>query len=61
MDDYLALCAQQGREPELPLKGSFSVRTGSDLHRRAAMHARARGVNLTRVVAEALERYLAEA
>ncbi|MEW6753691.1 MAG: type II toxin-antitoxin system HicB family antitoxin [Candidatus Latescibacterota bacterium] len=60
VDDYLALCAEEGREPEQPFRGSFNVRTGSELHRRAAMRARERGVNLNRVVTEALERYLAE-
>jgi predicted HicB family RNase H-like nuclease len=28
VDDYLKLCAEQGRTPEIPLKGSFNVRPG---------------------------------
>jgi predicted HicB family RNase H-like nuclease len=58
VDDYLALCEEQGREPELPLKGSFNVRPGRDLHRRAMVFARRKGMNLNAVVSEALRRYL---
>lgn len=60
VDDYLDLCIQQGIEAEQPFKGSFNVRTGSDLHRRAALLAQRSGTTLNQVVAEALERYLAE-
>ena len=28
VDDYLELCAAEGREPDVPLKGSFNVRSG---------------------------------
>ena len=58
VDDYLKLCAEEGKEPEQPFKGSFNVRTGSDLHRRAVMSAKEKGVNLNRLVTEALENYL---
>jgi predicted HicB family RNase H-like nuclease len=60
VDDYLELCADEGREPEKPFKGTFNVRTGSRLHRKAALLARERGVNLNTVVVEALERYLTD-
>ncbi|MCB9949157.1 MAG: type II toxin-antitoxin system HicB family antitoxin [Rhodospirillaceae bacterium] len=58
VDDYLALCEAEGRTPDMPLKGSFNVRPGRDLHRRAMLFARRRGVNLNTVVSEALRRYL---
>jgi predicted HicB family RNase H-like nuclease len=58
VDDYLALCAEQGRKPDVPLKGSFNVRPGRDLHRRAMLVARRKGLNLNAVVSEALRRYL---
>jgi predicted HicB family RNase H-like nuclease len=58
VDDYLALCEEQGREPDVPLKGSFNVRPGRDLHRRAMIFARRKGMNLNAVVSEALRRYL---
>ena len=58
VDDYLDLCVQEGIEPEKPFKGSFNVRAGSELHRRAALFAKERGLNLNKVVTEALEQYL---
>lgn len=58
VDDYLKLCEDEGREPDVPLKGSFNVRPGRDLHRRAMLHAKRRGVNLNTVVSDALRRYL---
>ena len=58
VDDYLELCQHQGIEPEKPFKGSFNIRPGSDLHRRAAIAAQERGINLNQLVTEALEQYL---
>ena len=58
VDDYLDLCAQEGTEAEQPFKGSFNVRAGSELHRRAVLFAKEKGLNLNRVVTEALEQYL---
>jgi predicted HicB family RNase H-like nuclease len=58
VDDYLDLCKKAGKKPEQPFSGTFNVRTGSDLHRRAALLAKERGTTLNRVVSEALRRYL---
>lgn len=58
VEDYLALCEEEGRSPDTPLKGSFNVRPGRDLHRRAMIFARRKGLNLNTVVSEALRRYL---
>ena len=38
--------------------GSTSVRPGRDLHRRAMLYAKRRGINLNTVVSDALRRYL---
>jgi predicted HicB family RNase H-like nuclease len=29
VDDYLAFCAERGKQPNKPFKGSFNVRTGA--------------------------------
>jgi predicted HicB family RNase H-like nuclease len=60
IDDYLALCQEKGIEPEKPFKGSFNVRVGSQLHRQAALFAQERGLNLNKLVTDALESYLRE-
>jgi len=59
--DYLELCKSEGVEPDQPFKGSFNVRTGSDLHRKATLYAREKGLKLNNVVTEALEKYLSHA
>jgi predicted HicB family RNase H-like nuclease len=58
VDDYLDLCREAGIEPEKPFRGTFNVRTGSDLHRRASFFAKEKGISLNKVVTEALQKYL---
>jgi predicted HicB family RNase H-like nuclease len=55
VDEYLDLCRRRGETPEQPFKGTFNVRVGKDLHRRAAVAARNKGVTLNRFVADVLE------
>ena len=54
VNDYLAACVEQGREPEKPFKGSFNVRIAPELHERVAIAASQHGVSLNRFVTEAL-------
>jgi predicted HicB family RNase H-like nuclease len=61
VDDYLKWCEVRGRTPDTPYKGTFNVRVGPDLHKRAAIHAATSNKKLNAIVTEALERYLAPA
>lgn len=54
VDDYLVFCAEKGKEPERAFKGSFNVRTGSELHKQAALAAAKRGESLNKFVTEAI-------
>ena len=58
VDDYLDLCEEEGRTPDVPLKGTFNVRPGRELHRRAMLYARREGMSLNAVVTDALRRML---
>jgi predicted HicB family RNase H-like nuclease len=58
VDDYLESCKKKGIKPEKPFKGTFNVRTGSSLHRRAVLKAEEQGLNLNTFVATALENYI---
>ena len=58
VDDYLATCAEQGRKPQTPFRGSFNVRVGPKLHMRAAAYAQHHSTKLNAVVSQALELYL---
>ncbi|MEK6765905.1 MAG: toxin-antitoxin system HicB family antitoxin [Planctomycetota bacterium] len=52
------LCQSEGIEPYQSFRGSFNVCTGCDLHRKAALYAKEKGLNLNKVVTEALDQYL---
>ena len=58
VDDYLLLCEEQERAPDIPLKGSFNVRPGRSLHRAAMLRARREGISLNAVVTNALRQML---
>jgi predicted HicB family RNase H-like nuclease len=61
IDEYLAFCNETGKTPDKPFKGTFNVRVGPDLHKRAALLAEARRTKLNTVVQQALEEYLSQA
>ena len=46
VEDYLALCAEVGKDPERPYRGEFLVRTTPEVHRAVASAAEAAGVSL---------------
>jgi predicted HicB family RNase H-like nuclease len=54
VDEYLEFCAKTGKQPEKPFKGSFNVRIGIDLHRKATLTASARGISLNTLVEDAI-------
>ncbi len=58
VDDYLELCKEKEIEPEKPFKGSFNIRLGTELHRRAAIEAQQKGINLNKLVTDAIALYL---
>lgn len=55
VDDYLALCEAENREPERPYKGSFNVRTAPETHRQAAIYAINHNVTLNSFVEECIK------
>ncbi len=58
VDDYLYLCETEGKTPETAYKGSFNVRLGSDLHKRAAMYAISHQQSLNSFIEEAVREKL---
>ncbi len=61
VDEYLAFCAEEGKTPDRPFKGSFNIRVGTDLHKRAALFAEEHNQKLNTVVSKALEEFLSQA
>ena len=60
IDEYLDYCAEHDIEPEKPFKGSFNIRIGSELHRKAALAASAKGVSLNAFVEETLRQTVSQ-
>ena len=56
VDDYLATCAELGKEPERTFKGSFNVRIDPDIHRKAALKAQAQSISLNELVEKAIKK-----
>lgn len=61
VDEYLAFCTAEGKTPDQPFKGSFNIRVGPELHKRAALFAEANKQKLNTVVSKALEEFLTHA
>jgi predicted HicB family RNase H-like nuclease len=58
VDDYLAFCQEEGKVPEKTFKGAFNVRVGEALHRRAALVAVSKGMNLNQLVTKAISYFV---
>ena len=59
VDEYLQMCERDGRRPDHPYSGTFSLRLGPRLHRAAAVAAAGRGASLNGFVTKALQERLA--
>lgn len=58
IDDYLATCAEVGKDPEPPFKGSFNVRMTPEQHRKVSIAAAEEGVSLNAWVCRAVSEKL---
>lgn len=56
--EYVAMCAEQGEEPQRPFSGRFVVRVPADLHQAAAGAAAGRLISLNAWVEAAMRAYL---
>lgn len=54
VDEYIGDCKELGRSPSKPFRGTFNVRVGTDLHRRAAMMSSESGISLNSWVSDAI-------
>ena len=60
VNEYLDYCEENDIQPEKPFKGSFNVRIGSELHRKAALQAFERGISLNAYVVDALRQFVGQ-
>ena len=59
VDDYLALCEAENKEPEKAYKGSFNVRVSPELHKQAVICAASHQMTLNSFVEGAMRQALA--
>ncbi|EJG9788951.1 type II toxin-antitoxin system HicB family antitoxin [Klebsiella pneumoniae] len=55
VDDYLLTCEEIGKSPDKTMSGSFNVRIGEYLHKKAYLAAKSRGMTLNDYVKQAVE------
>ncbi len=58
IEAYFKDCAEEGRAPGQPFKGSFNVRLTPELHRQVAMRAAEEGVSLNKWIVQTIEERL---
>lgn len=56
IDDYLAMCAERGQEPDKPFSGRIPLRISPEVHRAASAIAKSEGKSLNAWLAETIER-----
>lgn len=56
VDDYIAWCKEQGKEPEKPFSGKFLLRMKGDLHKKLVARAITKGISLNSLILEKLEK-----
>ena len=61
VEDYLALCEADNKEPEKAYKGSFNVRVSPELHKQAVIFAASRQMTLNGFVESAMRQALSVA
>ena len=59
VEDYLAFCQEQGKEPEDPFSGKIVIQASPELHRRMALNAARRHLELNGYIQEVLEKAVA--
>lgn len=54
VDDYLAACKAEGKEPEVAYKGSFNIRISPELHKQLIIYATSHQMSLNSYIEETL-------
>ena len=54
IDDYIAVCKSQGKEPRTPYSGNLNIRITPEIHSRIAMMAMQAGTTINAFIRETL-------
>lgn len=58
VDEYIAICKHQGKDPDRPYLGTFNVRIRPELHRQLSVMAKENGRTLNAEVEIAIEHHI---
>jgi len=58
VDEYLADCAELGKQPDKPFSGSFNIRIGAARHESLAKNAAKKGVKLNELICQYVDQGL---
>lgn len=58
VEDYLATCAAQSKDPDRPFSGTFNIRIGPDLHKKAVVAAKRTNQSLNDYIKQAISRFV---
>ena len=58
VEDYLATCTAQLKNPDRPFSGTFNVRIGPELHKKAAFGAKRADQSLNDFIKQAIDYYI---
>lgn len=59
VDDYLEMCAAEGKEPQKSYSGALNVRLSPDTHSKVALLARKAGISINAFIKAAVEKQVA--
>lgn len=59
VEEYLEFCKKKGKQPNKPYKGSFNIRIGPELHKKAVIMARVSNMSLNQFVELAIKEKVA--
>jgi len=60
VEDYLSWCEEDGRKPEKPYSGKLNLRLNPEIHQKAAIMAKLKGMSLNSYIEMAVEDELRE-
>lgn len=60
VDEYLEMCAEEGKTPDKTCSGSFNVRLTPALHRKCINEANINGINLNTFINQCVENYFTD-
>ena len=60
VEDYLSWCEEDGRRPEKPYSGKLNLRLNPEIHQKAAIMAKLKGMSLNSYIEMAVEDELRE-